>query len=178
MAKKNKAAKTAENTGINLPDDAALSSPPPSALTDKETRKKVINVVLQILVVIIIMMSMVWGRAYYSQHKFFNEGEAALKSGNFKEAITGYEWAIRMYTPFSGKVKRSCQMLWNIGLEYEKRGRLDWALITYRSLRSSIYAVRSFYTPYEEWIPRTDEKIKKILAIQKMRERQKRARAK
>ena len=177
MAKKRKAAKTEENKVGDLPDNRTLSSPPPSALTDKETRKKVINVVLQILVVIVIMMAMVWGRAYYSQHKFFNEGEMALKSGKFKEAITGYEWTIRMYTPFSGKVKRSCQMLWNIGLEYEKRGRLDWALITYRSLRSSIYAVRSFYTPYEEWIPRTDQKIKRILAIQKMQERQKKARA-
>ncbi|MBE9503374.1 MAG: hypothetical protein IME96_04295 [Proteobacteria bacterium] len=177
MAKKNKAAKTEAITGGHLNDDGPPSSPPPSALTDKETRKKVINVVLQILVVIVIMMAMVWGRAYYSQHKFFKEGEAALKSRDFKEAITGYEWTIRMYTPFSGKVKRSCQMLWNIGLEYEKNGRLDWALITYRSLRSSIYAIRSFYKPYEEWIPRTDEKIKRILEIQKMQEGQKKARA-
>ena len=144
--------------------------PPPSALTDKETRDKVLKVIGQVLLVLVVMFVMIWGRAYYSQQKFYAEGEAALKEQNYKEAATGYEWAIRMYTPFSGKVKDSCEKLWFIGNEYEKKGKLDWALITYRSSRSSIYAIRSFYIPYEEWIPKTDKKIAQILESQKRRE--------
>lgn len=140
---------------------------PPSPLTDKDTRDKVLKVAGQLLLILVIMFVMIWGRAYYSQQKFYAEGEAALSVKNYKDATTGYEWAIRMYTPFSSKVKDSCEKLWFIGNEYEKQGKLDWALITYRSLRSSIYAVRSFYSPYEEWIPKTDEKIAKILEIQK-----------
>lgn len=144
--------------------------PPPSPLTDKETRDKVLKVAGQALVVLAIMFIMIWGRAYYSQGKFYADGETALAAKKYKEATTGYEWAIRMYTPFSGKVKDSCEKLWFIGNEYEKEGKLDWALITYRSLRSSIYAIGSFYSPYKEWIPRTDEKIVKILEIQKRQE--------
>ena len=141
--------------------------PPPSPLTDKETRDKVLKVVGQILIVLIVMFIMIWGRAYYSQQNFYADGETALATKNYKDAVTGYEWTIRMYTPFSGKVKDSCEKLWFIANEYEKEGKLDWALITYRSLRSSIYAVRSFYSPYDEWIPKTDEKIAKIIDIQK-----------
>ncbi len=163
MAKKG--SKTRENKGASLP-----AVPPPSALTDRETRKKVLRVLLQLLVLFMVLIAMIWARTYYSQQKFYRDGEKALKVHNYKDAMTGYEWAIRMYTPFSGKVKDSCQKLWNIGEEYERRGKLDWALIAYRGLRSSIYAVRSFYTPHEEWIARTDARIARILQLQKMQE--------
>ncbi len=146
---------------------------PPSALTDEATRKKALNVAGQIAIVFIIVIAMIWGKAYYSQQKFYNDAQVAMKDKNYKDAITGYEWAIRMYTPLSGKVRDSCEKIWFIGEEYEKRGKLDWALIAYRSLRSSIYAIESFYMPYEEWIPKTDAKIKMILAIQKDREKRK-----
>ena len=76
-----------------------------------------------------------------------------------------------MYTPLSGEVEDACEKLWFIAEEYEKKGQLDLSLIAYRSLRSSIYSIKSFYLPYGKWIALTDEKIKGILAIQKLREK-------
>lgn len=178
MAKKKAKNKRQETALEEIRQEPVPSTPPPSALTDREARNKVLKVIGQILAVFVLLIVMIWGRAYYFQQKFYREGEKALKEHNYKDAMTGYEWAIRMYTPFSGKVKDSCQKLWLIAEEYEKRGRLNWALITYRSLRSSIYAIRSFYTPYEEWIPRTDARIRRILEIQKARERQRSAQQK
>lgn len=171
---KNKTSKKKDRKKVITPEPvkAAPAPMPPSALTDSETRKKVLTVVGQVAIVGLIMFFMVWGRAYYSQQKFYFEGEAALKVKNYKDAVTGYEWAVRMYTPFSGKVSDACKKLWFIGNEYERMGKLDWALITYRSLRSSIYAIESLYSPYAEWIPKTDEKIKKILAIEKRKKSQ------
>lgn len=161
--KKKKTLTAAVRTEKSLPP----TPPPPSPLTDKETRDKVLKVAGQVLAVLLVMFIMIWGRAYYSQQKFYADGEAALAAKNYKDATTGYEWAIRMYTPFSGKVSDACEKLWFIGNKYEKEGKLDWALITYRSLRSSVYAIRSFYSPYKEWIPKTDEKIAKIIEMQK-----------
>ncbi len=129
------------------------------------------NIIGKGLVIFVVLILMVWIRAYYSQHKFYGEGEKALREHNYKEAMTGFEWAIRMYTPFSATVEDSCEKLWLIAEEYEKRGRFDRALIAYRSLRSSIYAIRSFYSPYEEWISRTDARIEQILRRRKMQER-------
>ncbi|MDH3975997.1 MAG: hypothetical protein OEV42_17115 [Deltaproteobacteria bacterium] len=171
MAKyKSKKKKKNIASGIKGTETLPPSPPPPSPLRDKETRDKVLKVIGQLVAVLLVMFVMIWGRAYYSQQKFYADGEVALAAKNYKDATTGYEWAIRMYTPFSGKVKDSCEKLWFIGNEYEKQGKLDWALITYRSLRSSIYAIKSFYMPYKEWIPKTDAKIAKILEVQKRRE--------
>lgn len=166
MAKKKKKLETKE---AEIPP---LERPtmPPSLLSDPLARKKVLAVVIQVVVVFFILMAMIWGRTYYSQQKHYSDGEKALKVRNYKDAMTGYEWTIRMYTPFSSKVKDSCQKIWNIGQEYERRGDIDWALLAYRGLRSSIYAIRSTYTPYGEWIPRTDTRIKRLELIQKQRE--------
>ncbi len=123
------------------------------------------EVITSVVVTMVIMIAMIWGRTYYSQRQQFFFGEDALKKRNIREAITGYESAIHMYTPGSGMVKTSIERLWQIGEMTERQGQYDWALIAYRSLRSSIYAVRSFYTPYPEWIERCDKKIAQILAI-------------
>ena len=38
------------------------------------------------------------------------------------------------------------------------------ALTAYQSLRASLYAVQSFYIPYQSWIPKTEERIAPLLA--------------
>lgn len=127
--------------------------------------KKVKEVLTTAVITLAIMIAMIWGRTYYSQWKQFDIGEEAFKKGNMRDAITGYESAIHMYTPGSGMVKTSIERLWQIGGMFERQNQNDWALLAYRSLRSSLYAVRSFYTPYPEWIERCDRKIAQILAV-------------
>ena len=144
------------------------STPPPSPLTDKDTRLKVLSVLKQIALVLLIMFIMVWGRACYYQQNHYADAEAALKDKRYKDAVTEYEWTIKMYTPLSGEVEDACEKLWFIAGEYEKKGQIDLALIAYRSLRSSIYSIKSFYLPYGKWIALSDEKIEEILAIQKL----------
>jgi hypothetical protein len=126
---------------------------------------KVKEVLTTIAITLTIMIAMIWGRTYYLQWKQYEIGEEAFKRGNMRDAITGYESAIHMYTPGSGMVKKSIERLWEIGEIFERQNQSDWALLAYRSLRSSLYAVRSFYTPYPEWIERCDRKIAQILAV-------------
>jgi len=166
MAKKKKLPETKE-AAIRQAEKPGM---PPSLLFDRIARKKVMAVVMQVFTVFIILVAMIWGRAYYSQQKYYSDGEKALKERNYKDAMTGYEWTIRMYTPFSSKVKDACQKIWDIGRNYERRGQTDWALLAYRGLRSSIYAIRSAYTPYGEWIHRTDVRIRQLEALEKQRE--------
>lgn len=127
--------------------------------------QKVKEVLTTAAITLAIMIAMIWGRTYYSQWKQFDIGEEAFKKGNMRDAITGYESAIHMYTPGSGMVKTSIERLWQIGEIFERQNQNDWALLAYRSLRSSLYAVRSFYTPYPEWIERCNRKIAQILAV-------------
>jgi len=111
------------------------------------------------------MIAMIWAKTYFSQRQQFNLGEQAFKNGDMRGAITAYESAIHMYTPGSGTVKASIEKLWQIGEIFEHQNQSDWALLAYRSLRISLYATRSFYTPYPEWIVRSDKKIARILAV-------------
>lgn len=148
-----------------------VSTPPPSPCVDKDARRKVLSAAKQISFVVLIIFIMVWGRACYFQQNHYTEAEAAFKDKNYKDAITSYEWTIRMYTPLSGEVEDACEKLWFIAGEYEKKRQIDKAIIAYRSLRSSIYSIKSFYLPYGKWIALTDEKIKGLLAIKEMREK-------
>jgi len=124
------------------------------------------------LIIFAIMIAMVWVRAYWQGSQQYDEGEANYAAGRYNLAITNYATSIHMYTPLGGYVDKSAQRLWDIGERYEKAGQYDWALIAYRELKSSFYAVRSFYTPHKDWIDRSDEKIQKILTIQKGMEEQ------
>jgi len=118
------------------------------------------------LIIFLIMFGMVWVKTYYAGRAQYLQGEKDLSQGKMKEAITDYETAIHMYAPFAGYVPASAERLWEIGQGYEKTGDYDWALIAYRSLRSSFYAVRSFYSPYKEWIERSEAQIDVSLAAQ------------
>jgi len=119
------------------------------------------------LIIFAIMIAMVWGRAYWQGSQQFQEGERNNAAGKYNLAITNYATSIHMYTPFAGYVDSSAERLWDIARGYEESGQYDWALIAYRELRSSFYAVRSFYTPHKDWIERSEKKIDEILAIQK-----------
>jgi hypothetical protein len=131
---------------------------------------KVMRFARNALLIFVLLLVMVWVKTYFSGRAQYLAGEQAYSAGNMKDAITDYETAIHMYAPFAGYVPSSAQRLWDIGQGFEKAGDYDWALIAYRSLRSSFYAVRSFYTPYREWIDRSERQIDEVLEAQKQQQ--------
>ena len=133
-------------------------------------RAKVVGGIRNGLIIFVIMVGMVWANTWYRGHGQYTEGEKDFAAGDYKMAITEYGTAIRMYTPLGGYVPASLSRLWEIGEGYEKTGQYDWALISYRELRSGLYAVRSFYSPYSEWIDRSEERIEQVLALQRAKE--------
>jgi tetratricopeptide (TPR) repeat protein len=98
-------------------------------------------------------------------HQQFEVGETALHQGDFTGAVAGYESAIRMYVPFDPAVERAAQQLWSLGEQNERQGNTARALIAYRSLRSSFYAVHWLKTPGKGWIARCDQKISALVPL-------------
>ena len=100
----------------------------------------------------------------YTSKQELRRGEDAAQRRAYQEAITHYERAIKWYTPWSASVQQAVERLWAVGVAAEQR--LEWsvALEAYRSLRASLYAVQSFYQPYQEWIPRSEAKIAQLMA--------------
>jgi hypothetical protein len=120
-------------------------------------------IAVNIAVIAIICVALIWGNTYWRQRTQFCKGEAALARGDFISAIAGYESAIHMYTPGSSLVGKSAERIWKIGEDFERAGDTERALLAYRSIRGSFYAVRGFSSPGKEWIARCDAKIQGIL---------------
>jgi tetratricopeptide (TPR) repeat protein len=128
--------------------------------------EKVKTIAVNGLVIAVAAVVLVWGNTWQRQRTQFQRGEAALAAGNYIAAIAGYESAIHMYTPGSSTVERSAEQLWALGEAFERKGDSTRALVAYRSLRSSFYAVRGLNTPGKEWIARCDDKIAALVKAQ------------
>jgi len=99
----------------------------------------------------------------------FALGEEAFRRGDFTAAVAGYESAIHMYIPFHPVIDQAARQLWSIAEINERQGDVNRALIAYRALRSSFYAVKWLTTPGQEWIARCDRKIKTLVPLQRER---------
>ena len=133
-------------------------------------RVRIFKALRGVVIIFAILIAMVWVKTYSYGQNQYKKGEKAMAAGDIKDAISDYETSIHMYAPFAGYVPASAQRLWEIGQGFEKSGDYDWALLAYRSLRSSFYGVRSFYTPYKDWIARSESEIDKVLALQAKKE--------
>ncbi len=135
--------------------------------------EKAKTIALNVAVTAIIAIFLIWGTTWYRQRVQFSRGEAARGAGDLITAIAGYEAALHMYTPGSSLNVRSAEKLWALGETLERTGDLDRALIAYRALRSSFYAVRWLAQPGEEWIARCDRKIAELVQVRAQIDQQK-----
>jgi hypothetical protein len=116
-----------------------------------------------ILVIAVIAVVLIWGVTRYRQWDQYSRGERAEAAGDAVAAIADYEAALHMYTPGSPLVERAAARLWAIGEIHERQGDRERALLAYRALRSSFYAVRWLVQPGREWIARCDDRIPRLV---------------
>jgi len=121
-------------------------------------------IILNTLLVVAVSLSLLWINTLQRQHEQYDRGDAAWKRGDVVAAIAGCESAIHMYTPGSPVVEKAAAVLWDIGEAMERKGDKRLALIAYRSLRSSFYAVRGLTQPGKAWIARCDSRIAALSA--------------
>ncbi len=121
--------------------------------------EKTKSIALHMAVTAVIAIALIFGSTQWRQWSQYSKGEDAMAKGDYIAAISGFEAAIHMYTPLSPLVSRSAERLWKLGQAFERNGDSAGALVAYRSLRSSFYAVRSLYSPGTEWIERCDARI-------------------
>lgn len=128
--------------------------------------EKLKTIAVNVAVAALIAVVLIWGNTLYRQHVQFDKGERALAAGDFVGAVAGYESAIHMYTPASSPVEQSARRLWELGVQAEGRGDTARALIAYRALRSSFYAVAGIGAPGKVWIARCDLRIAALVGGQ------------
>lgn len=119
-----------------------------------------------VVVAAAISLALIWGNTQYRQWSQYSKGNEAIAQGDIMGAISAYEASLHMYTPLGPFVGKSAEKLWALARDLELKGDTAKALIAYRSLRSSFYAVRSLYSPGTEWIARCDTRIAALLNYQ------------
>src|SRR5919198_901636 len=119
---------------------------------------------VSILWLLLLVSMMLLVKTIYNARQEFTVAEEAYTRGAYDVAITHYERAIKWYTPLNATVRHAVERLWQLGTEAETRGDWRLALEAYQSLRASLYAVQSFYIPYQSWIPKSEERIASLLA--------------
>lgn len=97
----------------------------------------------------------------------YQRAETEFQGGRQRASVLHYERTIKWYTPWSRDVDRAVQRLWDIGVQAEANQDDSLALYAYRSLRAGLYSTRSFYQPYQTWIPKCDARIVELMAIEK-----------
>ena len=120
-------------------------------------------ILVNAIVIALFCLLLFFAGTWWRMHSQYVLGEAALQRGDFTGAVAGYESAIHMYTPASSLVERAAARLWEMGEGLEQRGDRARALIAYRSLRSSFYAVRGLSSPGTGWIVRCEDKISQLV---------------
>lgn len=120
-------------------------------------------------IIVLLSFFLFLGGTWSRMHAQFILGEEALRRGDFTGAVAGYESAIHMYIPYHPTIEKAAQQLWSIAENNERQGDVNRALIAYRALRSSFYAVRWLKTPGTEWISRCDRKIAALVPLQRER---------
>jgi hypothetical protein len=111
---------------------------------------------------LVLFFFLIGGKVIYSQRVHFTNAEQYFAKSDWKSAMREYDLTMHFYSPVSPYIQKSAERLWQLGEMFEKKGKPDWAIIAYSSIRSSFYASRSLYTPGKEWIEKCDEKISSL----------------
>jgi hypothetical protein len=119
-----------------------------------------------VVMVVVVFLAMVWMRAFYGSMKAYKEGEKYFEQNQLVSAITFFDRSIHWYTPYNPYVEKSANKLWEIGERGQRDGDIKLALIAFRAIRGGFYSARSFYTPGENWIRMSEQKIQELEEIE------------
>ena len=128
--------------------------------------ERTISLIANGIVIFLISLLMLFASTWWRLNSQYNQGEAALRKGDFAASVAGFESALHMYVPFNPTIDKAAEKLWQIGETNEHLGDITRALIAYRALRSSFYADHWLITPGTNWIGRCDKKIAALVPLQ------------
>ena len=129
-------------------------------------RSRHLRTALSLLLLAVIFTAIFVVKSVLEATHTYDRAEAAYKLGKADEARLYYERTIKFHTPLSATTPRAIERLWQLGATAEGQGDIPLALAAYRSLRSSLYAIQSIYSPYKPWIPKSESKIAALMARQ------------
>ncbi len=125
------------------------------------------KLVLKLLLAGVFILLVILVRVWVESHGELQKGSRLFEEGELRQAIVHFDRAARWYAPFNPYSNQAMQKLWVIGKAQEKADS-TLALLAYDSVRGSAYAVRSFYSPYAEWLEKVNPRIAHLRSRQQV----------
>ena len=123
------------------------------------------RIALRVAGIALVVVAAVWLKVALEARAEVAAGAAAETAGDRELALTHYRRAVHWYAPFSGAVARAVVAISGMARAAEAAGDRVFALDAWRDLRSSLYAIRHVFIPYEAELRASEERIAALLAL-------------
>ena len=117
-----------------------------------------------ILLAVAVGLAAVLMRVFWDGHAALQSGDEAMAKGDAKAAITHWRRAARWYAPGAPHVTDAYDRMETMARAADEHGDRKLALETWRAIRSSILATRSFYTPFPDRLAAANARIADLMA--------------
>ena len=121
---------------------------------------------VRVLGVAFVIVAAVWLKVALEARSEVALGTAAETAGDRESALVHYRRAVHWYSPFSGAVERAVNAISAMARVAEVAGDRVFALDAWRDLRSSLYAIRHVFIPYEDRLRVSEERIAALVAAE------------
>ncbi len=111
------------------------------------------RVLLAFVLAVFVLCATAYVRAFLRSNEFLESAQAFENQGKIEEALSDYQIAMRAYVPFASAPKEAALALQRLN-----------TLESLNRLRGGILATRSFYSPFGEMLPATNQKIAELMA--------------
>ncbi len=117
-----------------------------------------------VLALVLVVVGAVYARVVITAQMAVAEAERCLADGRWDDALFHLDRAAHAYAPLNPYNEMAYERLWQLARKAELAGDTGKALQAYRSIRASILAARSTYTPHPEMLARANDRIARLMA--------------
>ncbi len=123
-------------------------------------------VVRACVILVVFGLALLYVRAGTGSRREFSLGAAAESADDWESAVLHYRHSVQWHAPGLGKSDGAFAALVRVGDERADAGDVSGALVSYRSARLSVMAVRHLGTPFAADLPDLHTKIATLMAEQ------------
>ena len=117
------------------------------------------GVLVRGMVLVCIILVLVVGKLAFEAGSHFRRAEQAISEGDRDEALWQFQRAVRKYVPGLPTNRRAIERIEEMAADWSAAGDAERGENALKSLRATLYAIRSIYQPFPDVLRRTEESL-------------------
>ena len=109
------------------------------------------------LVLLVLLLIVV--KVTYQAHSHYRAACEAIAKGDREEALWHLQWALRNYVPGLPTNRHAIEQIEQLALKWTEDGETEQGIKALKTLRATLYAIRSVYQPFPDTLRRTEDAL-------------------